>query len=208
MCLQEIHPLLLNKYSPHPNWIELSAQERFPLVLTHMRRLFPVTSQEITLCQLRSFTPLWDGWKSPGGRCGRRGTNIWEERALEDFSQSRWGQTAGGKHSRAQRQGETGSTQEICFPNTNWALRTYSRWAQASTGYRKHSAWYYPFSFNLKFTQLLESWNSLPTLLPRKSWNKLGWFWQQWCNSMLMHYQALCKFGNKTFPASLSDPLL
>lgn len=99
MCLQEIHPLLLNKYSPHPNWIELSAQERFPLVLTHMRRLFPVTSQEITLCQLRSFTPLWDGWKSPGGRCGRRGTNIWEGRALEDFSQSRWGQTAGGKHS-------------------------------------------------------------------------------------------------------------
>lgn len=34
-----------------------------------MRILLPVTSQQVTLCQLWSLTASWDGWKSHGGRC-------------------------------------------------------------------------------------------------------------------------------------------
>lgn len=193
------------KYSPHSNWVELPAQERFLLILIHMRMLFPVTSQQRTLCQLWSLTPWWDGWKSQGGRCELAGG---EQTASEDFSQSRGGQPAGGKHTGHKGKEKQVAAKRFAFQRPAEPLRTNSSWAQASTSYRKHPAWWHFFSFNLKFTQLLESWNSLPVLLSGKSWNKLGWFWNQWCDSVLSHYQPLCKAGNKTFPASLSDPSL
>lgn len=119
---------------------------------------------------------------------GRGGTNkSWDEllrtsaRAGADRQQEE--STPGHKGKEKQVAAMRFASQRPAEP-----LRTYSRSAQASTGYRKHSAWWYSFSFNLKFTQLLESCNSLPIVLSRKSYNKLGWFWKQWCDSVLIHH--------------------
>lgn len=130
------------KHSPHTNWTELSAQERFPLLLIHMRILFPVTSQQITLCQLWSFTPSWDGWKSHGGRCelAAGAQTSGKDTALRT--------PAGAGQDRQQEQSSPGNkgnekqvtTMRFVSQRTAEPLRSYSRWAQASTGYRKHSA--------------------------------------------------------------------
>lgn len=132
-------------------------------------------------------TPV--GWLERPQWTARRGTNSWDEilrtsaRAGEDRQQEESSPGHKGKEKQV-------ATMRFASQRPAEPMRTYSRWAQASTSYRKHSAWWYSFGFNLKFTHLLESWNSLSILLSGKSWNKLGWFWKQWCNSVLIHYQG------------------
>lgn len=134
------------KYSPHTNWVELSAWKRFLLVVIHMRMLLPVTSQQGCYCA--SY-----GASHPHGMAGKATVEDmnWQEGGVQTSGKDVLLRTSAGAGEGRQQEkstpGHKGKEKQVAamrFASQRppEPLRTYSRWAQASTGYRKHSAWF------------------------------------------------------------------